>query len=224
MRTRMNFLALGLHRARRGGALPGERASATARTAQDLESGGTMKRGMLVAACLLGAAALSGCAGYYYGEKYGPTLGSMLHPNMVEASYRATDALLQTVALDPVQPVVVTTLVNVDQSSESSRLGRIVAEQIAGRMVQRGLRVTELKLREPLVMRRDQGELLLSRELREVGQVHGAQAVVVGSYAVSARQLYISLKLVNPLGNAVVAAHDYAVPMDDDVRSLLAER
>lgn len=183
-----------------------------------------MKRGMLVAACLLGAAALSGCAGYYYGEKYGPTLGTMLRPNLVEASYRATDALLQAVALDPAQPVLVATLVNVDRLSESSRLGRIVAEQIAGRMVQRGLRVTELKLRETLAMRRDQGELLLSRELREVGQAHGAQAVVVGTYAVSARQLYISLKLVNPLGNAVVAAHDYAVPMDDDVRSLLAER
>ena len=40
----------------------------------------------------------------------------------------------------------------------------------------------------------------------------------------SARQLYISLKLVSPAGNAVVAAHDYVVPVDDDVRTLLRGR
>ena len=68
------------------------------------------------------------------------------------------------------------------------------------------------------------GELLLWRELREVSQAHQAQAVLVGTYAVSARQVYVSLKLVLPEGNAVVAAHNYAVPLDEDVRSLLAAR
>lgn len=183
-----------------------------------------MKHPLLLAACLLGAAALPGCAGYYYGEKYGATLETLVRSDMVQASYRATDALLQSVALDPRQPVLVATLVNVDRLSESSRLGRIVSEQIAGRMVQRGVRVTELKMRETLAMQRDQGELLLSRELREVGQAQDAQAVVVGTYAVSARQVYVSLKLVHPQGNAVVAAHDYVLPMDDDVRALLAGR
>ena len=184
---------------------------------------------MLVAACVLGAAALPGCAGYYYGEKYGPTLGStvdnMLRDNLLEASHRATDNLLKTVALEPQRPVLVTTLVNVDQRSEPSQLGLFVAEQIAGRLVQRGVRVTALKWQEPLaVQQRHPGELLVPREWHEVGQAHDAQAVVVGTYAVSARQLYISLKLVSPAGNAVVAAHDYVVPVDDDVRTLLRGR
>ncbi|MBU4424773.1 MULTISPECIES: FlgO family outer membrane protein [unclassified Acidovorax] len=187
-----------------------------------------MQRWMFVAACLLGAAALPGCAGYYYGEKYGPTLGTtvdaMRHGNLVEASYRATDALLKTAALDPAQPVVVATLVNVDRPSESSRLGRIVAEQIAGRMVQRGVLVTRMALRDAPAAPRDQGELLLPRALREVVRTQGAQAAVAGTYAVSARQLYISLKLISPPGNAVLAAHDYAVPLDEDVRALLAAK
>lgn len=118
----------------------------------------------------------------------------------------------------------VATLVNVDRLNESSRLGRIFSEQIAGRMVQRGLRVTEVKLRDNLVLHREQGELLLSREVREVSQAQNAQAVVVGTYAVSASVVYISLKLVNPVGNQVIAAHNYAVPADENVRSLLAGR
>jgi TolB-like protein len=171
-----------------------------------------------------GAGSLTGCAGYYYGENHGPTLGAMARGNLVQASYGAADRLLQNTLLDPRQPVLVGTLVNVDRLQESSRFGRIVSEQIAGRMVQRGMRVVELKLRDSVAMRSELGELLLSREVREVSQAHQAQAVLVGTYAVSARQVYVSLKLVLPEGNTVVAAHDYAVALDEDVRGLLMAR
>ena len=234
MRNRLNFLVgevMGLPWPQRRGSapLPVLGVSAAADAAPGQFQGDTTKRWMWVAACVLGAAALPGCAGYYYGEKYGPTFGTtvdaMLRSNLVEDSHRATDALLQNVALDPQRPVLVTTLVNVDQRSEPSQLGLIVAEQIAGRLVQRGVRVTALKWQEPLaVQQRHPGELLVPREWHEVGEAHDAQAVVVGTYAVSARQLYISLKLVSPAGNAVVAAHDYVVPVDDDVRTLLRGR
>ena len=91
-------------------------------------------------------------------------------------------------------------------------------------MVQRGLRVTEVKLRDSLALVPGTGELLLSREVREVGQAQDAQAVVVGTYAASPAMLYVNLKLVNPAGNAVVAAHSYSIPVDENVRALLAGR
>lgn len=177
----------------------------------------------LAAACV--AVALQGCAtspmhSFYYGDR----AGGVSRSDLIETNERATDALLQLAPLDARQPVLVATLVNVDRLTESSRLGRIFSEQIAGRMVHRGLRVTEVKLRENLLLQRDQGELLLSREVREVSQAQDAQAVVVGTYAVSTTVVYISLKLVNPVGNTVVAAHNYAVPMDENVRALLAGR
>ena len=48
-----------------------------------------------------------------------------------------------------------------------------------------------------------------------------AQAVLVGTYAAASQAVYVSLKLVSPHGNAVLAAHDYALPMDGNVRGLL---
>ena len=178
---------------------------------------------------LAAALALSGVLGcasnpihsYYYGDRAGS--GSS-RTNLIEVNERAADALLAYAPLDAQQPVLVATLVNVDRLTESSRLGRIFSEQIAARLVYRGLRVTEVKLRENLLLQRDQGELLLSREVREVSQAQDAQAVVVGTYAVSASVVYINLKLVNPVGNTVVAAHSYAVPMDENVRALLSGR
>ena len=48
--------------------------------------------------------------------------------------------------------------------------------------------------------------------------------MVVGTYAASPRQVFISLKLVRPEGNLVVAAQDYAVPMTAELRGLLTGR
>ncbi|CAN7341786.1 FlgO family outer membrane protein [Acidovorax sp. LjRoot66] len=187
-----------------------------------------MKRRTLLrtAGGLLPVLALSGCASYYYGDKAGGSGGGLMDlitPSTIERNHRAADALLLQAPLDPQHAVLVATLVNVDRLNESSRLGRIFSEQIGSRLVRRGLRVTELKLREDVAMQRT-GELLLSREVREVSRAHDAQAVVVGTYAVSTTTLFISLKIVNPVGNTVVAAHDYAMPVDENVRSLLAAR
>lgn len=175
------------------------------------------RRAALAALLAAAAAGATGCARYYYG----PPLGSG-PVDLVESSYQAADALLQGPPLDPSLPVLVATVVNADRLSESTRLGRLISEQVAGRLAQRGVRVTELRLRETLAMRPGQGELLLSRDVREVSQAQSAQAVVVGTYAASSQAVYVSLKLVNPLGNAVVAAYDYSLPMDAGLRGLLA--
>lgn len=188
-----------------------------------------MKRRITCLVALAAALALPGCARYYYGAH---SEGAPLHAprsedlrtDLLQANYRAVDVLLSGASLDPQRSVLVATLVNVDRLGESSRLGRIFSEQIAGRLVQRGVAVTELKLRERVALQPRQGELLLSREVREVSQQHDAQAVVVGTYAVSPHTLYVSLKLVSPVGNTVVAASDYALPMDENVRGLLLDR
>ena len=60
-----------------------------------------------------------------------------MRTDVLQANYQAVDRLLETAALDPRRSVLVATLVNVDRLQESSRLGRIFYEQIAGRLVQR---------------------------------------------------------------------------------------
>lgn len=169
--------------------------------------------------------AATGCASYYYGDSVvGTGRGTAVDdgvPSLLQANQAGVDKLLELAALTPGVPVLVATLVNVDRLDESSRFGRACSEQIAGRLVQRGVPVVEVRMREQLALQPAQGELLLSRELQSVGQSHQAQAVVVGTYAASSRQAYISLKLVRAEGNMVVAAQDYAVPMTAEIRGLL---
>lgn len=174
------------------------------------------RRAALAAAVLACGGALQGCAQYYYGDR-----AAVAPVDLVASNHGAADALLEQVALNAEQPVLVSTVVQLDRLGESSRLGRLISEQLAGRLARRGLRVTELRLRETLALRPRQGELLLSREVGEVSQAQAAQAVLVGTYAAASQAVYVSLKLVSPHGNAVLAAHDYALPMDGNVRGLL---
>ncbi|GAB3363702.1 MULTISPECIES: FlgO family outer membrane protein [Giesbergeria] len=177
-----------------------------------------MKRRTAALALLATAAALPGCARYYYGD------AAPVRADLVETNAKAIDTLLQRINLDPTRPILVGTLVSIDRLAESSRLGRTLSEQLAGQLVQRGVLVVEPRLRDNLVIEPNQGELLLSRELHEVSQRHDAQAVLIGTYAASLRSVYVSLKLVHPVGNLVMAAADYTLPMDDNVRMLLHAR
>lgn len=159
------------------------------------------------------AAALPGCASIYN--------DAPVKSDLIAVNHQAADALLDKVRLDPTQPVLVATFVNVDALTESSRLGKLFAEQVAGRIANRGIPVTELKLREQLFIKRATGALLLSDEVRDLSRNHRAQAVVVGTYASSGKVLYLNLKLIQPEGSLVIAAHDYALPMDGNIGGLL---
>ena len=151
------------------------------------------------------------------------------------ANYTAVAELLKRYPAAPVSannfsnnggnaPFIVATLVNIDQLEQSSTLGRLISEQVASRMTQLGHGVLELKVRNGIYMKRNEGELLLTREIKEVATTHNAQAVIVGTYAESSALVYVNLKIVNPVTSVVLAAYDYALPLDKQIQSLIRKR
>ncbi|MDD0841085.1 FlgO family outer membrane protein [Curvibacter sp. HBC61] len=150
-----------------------------------------------------------------------PPVDPDVRTDVIDANYRAADALLEGLMLDRKLPLLVATFVNLEVLTESSRLGRLFSELVGSRLAQRGYLVKELKLRESLFMKQSQGALLLSREVREISQNQEAQAVIVGTYTQSSKMLYLSVKLVLPEGNVVLSAHDYAMPLDTNLKGLL---
>lgn len=170
-----------------------------------------MKRRNCLAGALvvLGAVGLSGCST--------PPAGDAL----IQLNHQAADALLQGVSLDPRQPVLIATLVDLDDLERSSRWGRLASEHVAARLANRGVRVKELKLRNQIFMAQASGALLLSREVTDLSLEHDAQAVVVGTYTVGGDTVYVSLKLIRPEGNTVMSAHDYSFALGERNRALM---
>lgn len=174
------------------------------------------RRRAWLALALAGGAALGlgGCSST-------PPVDENVRTDLIDVNYKAADALVAGLQLDRKQPLLVATFVNLEVLTESSRLGRLFSELVGGRLAQRGYAVKELKLRDNLFMKASQGALLLSREVQDISQTQSAQAVIVGTYTSSGKMLYLSVKLVVPEGNVVLAAHDYAMPIDANIKGLL---
>ncbi len=178
-------------------------------------------RALILAACLLPLAACNTLPEQQT-SKYAETSSN----KFVAANYEAADSLLTQLngRLAADKPLIMATVVNIDALDQSSTLGRLVSEQISTRLAQGGLRMLEMKLRTSVYMKRQQGEMMLTREVGEVAHNHNAQAVVVGSYAETSDAVFVNIKVVHPQTNQVLAANDFVLAKDGVVRSMLMSR
>lgn len=191
------------------------------------------KRLSVLAAALVGVALLGGCETMQQTPKAPePTYDQARVNSFTTANYAAATELMKRFqgvgatnnfdSTAATSPFIVATLVNIDKLEQSSTFGRLISEQIASRVTQLGHNVVELKVRNSVFMKRNEGEFLLTREIKEVASAHKAQAVIVGTYAESSDFVYVNLKVVNPANNMILAAYDYALPMNKEIRRMVA--
>ena len=184
-----------------------------------------MNRSFLTLAAL-GAALLAGCSttsGTAY-VKPEPSYEDAQKSPFVSANRDAIQKLVTGVDLKAYQntPMLVATVVNVNDLRKTAPLGRTLSEQYASHLVSHGLLVKELKLRGDIFVREETGELMLSRELKDIAKLHSAGVVLVGTYSPAANATFVSLKLVMTDTGQIIRGHDYALPNNADVNKLLA--
>lgn len=181
-----------------------------------------------IIALLCAALLVGGCSSMNFGggKSDVPKFKRTADSDLVAKSYGAADVLLDQVPYLKAdrQPLLTGTFVNVNSMTNSSALGRIVAEQIGSRFAQKGFTMVELKLRKNVFIQQNNGEFVLSRAVRDLSQTHNAAAVIAGTYAVGRRAVYVSARLVRAADNLVLAAHDYTLPIGPDARALLASQ
>jgi TolB-like protein len=145
-----------------------------------------------------------------------PIAGSEKDNPLISASYSAADRLLNDAVrkelLSDNRRLLVASWVDVNQVSRSSTFGKMMAEQLASRLVQQGIPVVELKLRSNLFISERGGEMLLSREIKDIGRQHNADAVVVGTYAdAGISGVYVTVKVVRASDGLVMSATNFMV-------------
>lgn len=147
--------------------------------------------------------------------------------DMVQTTRGAARLLVNSMrrGLPPDEPILVSSFVNIDDLTQSSTFGRIVAEQIASNVAQQGFKIVEMKLRqEGVFIKERKGEFLLSRELQAISAAHEASAVLVGTYAVAQDLVYVTVRLVLVEDSSVIAAHDFSLPIGPNVHRMLMEK
>lgn len=156
--------------------------------------------------------------------------------NLVRASYKAADKLLDGIediqflqprdnGIEAKQPILVTSFVNIDNLQQSSTFGRVVAEQIGSRIAQYGYKMIEMKMRTGSIFVQEQtGELILSRQLREISFQHDAYAIVVGTYGASKESVYVTAKLIRAKDSVILSSYDYWLPVGPDTKQMLRKK
>jgi TolB-like protein len=145
---------------------------------------------------------------------------------LVDINYAAADSLLGNLRIDlsPARPILVATIVDIDNLERSSTLGRLIAEQAGSRLSQRGYHVKEIKLRNSVVFRERGGEFMLSRDYRTLSARYDAQAVLTGTYAVGKEEIYVNLRMVLASDSRLISSFDYVLRTTRNVASLIGER
>ena len=100
----------------------------------------------------------------------------------------------------------------VGQPGSSSPFGRIFAEQVASRLVQDGVGVVEVRLREALAVR-EGGPYALSDDARDVARRVRARAALSGSYAVTPAYVLVTARLIDVASGLVLASWDKYIPL-----------
>lgn len=172
---------------------------------------------------VLATAMLAGCTSNNVPVRTEPSYQEAAISQFLQANRDAIAKLAAGFNMDALGggPVLVATVVNVNDLSRSAPLGRTLSEQYASVMAANGFNVQEIKLRGDVFVKEGAGELLLSREIKDIARTHNASLVLVGTYSAAANFTYISLKLVRTEDGRIVRGHDYALPNDRDVMRLL---
>ncbi|MDA3790719.1 MAG: FlgO family outer membrane protein [Desulfobacula sp.] len=132
--------------------------------------------------------------------------------NLIYDSYKIVNTLEKNLKgpISHNDTIIIASFVDISDLNESSRLGRIMAEQVGSMFAQKGYKVIEMKMRQNSIFvdSENKGEFLLSREIQNISQNHNASAIVVGTYAKGYDKVYVSTRMINPNNSVVISSCD----------------
>lgn len=177
----------------------------------------------LIGLLILSSVVLAGCSPKPTVVRAEPTYESAQQHQFQSINREAAEKLVAgSAALARADaPVLIATIVNVNDLRRTAPLGRVLSENYTTALVQQGFNVKEVRLRGDLFVQEGTGQLMLSRELKDIAREHSAYYVLVGTYSVAATLTHVNLRLVRTEDARIIRAYDYALPNDRDVRQLL---
>ncbi len=156
--------------------------------------------------------------------------------NYTETAYRAVDYMLANArdpiigddAFDSTRPVICAVCVNLNDLHETSNFGRLMGQSLKTALhAHRVNKVIEVDMRQayvPIIQGPNAGEFLLSRNILTLASQYNAGAALVSTYSVALNKVYVMAELINVDQNAVVAAHQFEVPIGPRTWALLENK
>ena len=149
--------------------------------------------------------------------------GRIYKGTLPELTYAAIDkmTLCARPEISPIVPVTVSSITESQRVNRSSTFGNVVADFARTRLAQNWMDVSEPRLRSRMLLKEDQGEMMLDRDPRNLVTAPKSAEVVTGTYGVGDKSVYVSLKLIQSDTGKILSAADFVVWREGDVDKLL---
>ena len=137
-------------------------------------------------------------------------------PRLLDFSYKAGDHLHSQLAGSqvPAYPMLAASFVDSSNVEKTNDLGMLLSGQVASRLSQLGYSVTEIQLRsDQLRVDPGGGVFALSRDLAEINADSSAYSVLVGTYTVVGRQIYVNARVLRAADGVALASSDFSLPV-----------
>lgn len=183
-----------------------------------------MKKHLLLA---LAASLTFGCTTPdIFNEHGSASYKSIKDGNMLETTSKAGDHLMAHAPYlkNDHRAILITSIADITNLDTSSAFGLMVSEQIGDRFAHYGFPVVDLRTRKDVKVREENGEYMLSRDIRKISKEHAADAALVGTYAIGGEHVYVSTRLVRPQDNRILSSYDFKLPLGPDVRKMVRKK
>lgn len=103
-------------------------------------------------------------------------------------------------------PIAVTTFVDLNYLYRTSPFGRYLAEALMGELQRAGLMVTEIRKTESILIKERFGEYSLSRNIKEISKHSTAKFLLVGTYVVRGKNIFVNARIISNKDNLVISS------------------
>lgn len=136
-------------------------------------------------------------------------------PKLLDYSYKAGDHLHAQLSggETAAHPMLAASFVDSANMENTNDLGRLLSEQVASRLSQHGYSVTEVQLRsDELRVDPTGGIMALSRDVSAINTDAPAYSILVGTYTVVGRQIYVNARILRASDGVALASSDFSMP------------
>ncbi len=119
------------------------------------------------------------------------------------------------------QPVVITTFVDLNNLDNSSVFGRFLAERLISEMHGAGFTVAELRKGKDIFIRKQLGEVILTRDAKEALNRIKARSIIAGTYVATEDRVMVNVRMIDVATPIILSSSSYTLPMNKHLRRLL---
>lgn len=111
------------------------------------------------------------------------------------------------------QPIVITTFVNLDNLRETSRLGRLLSENLMHEMHVRRWSIVDFRLVSNLLIT-ESGEFSLARDMKKIKETYRVGGIVTGTYLITNDTVMVNARFMDTDTGMVLSTGQVAIPTE----------